>query len=70
MRIKSFGNSRKLPVRVKAGKTIQHDLVKVTVSRLHNQGILHIPKAFSLCVFLGEKSKNVHKDIVYDRNKL
>lgn len=46
------------------GKTFWHDLVKVIMSMFYNQEILHISKKFS--IYLGDKSKNIHKDIVYN----
>lgn len=50
------------------GKTIQHSLVKVIMHMLHNQEILDISKKFY--IYLGDKSKNIHKGIVYNNNKL
>lgn len=50
------------------GRTIQHDLLKVIMPMFHNQEILHISKKFY--IYLGDKSKNIYKGIVYNSNKL
>lgn len=50
------------------GKTIRHDLLKVIMHVFHNQEILHISKKFY--IYLGDKSKNIHKGTVYNSNKL
>lgn len=48
------------------GKTIQHSPVEVIMHMLHNQEILDISKKFYM--YLGDKSKNIHKGIVYNNN--
>lgn len=76
MRIKSYGNSQLWEGKMvqAPGETIWHDPVKVTVSTLYNQKILHIYKKFY--TYLCDEPKyfciyflNIHKDIVYYSKK-